>query len=142
LPRRMDDQRGFTLVELLVVILIIGLLAEIAIPSFLGQAAKGDDAAAKSAVQTAQTAIETYRLDHDSYCGATPAALIAIEPALTQASALTVRTCGRADSTRYSLSVASRSSLASVYRVRVAGGVSRRTCSPAGQAGCPPSGTW
>jgi type IV pilus assembly protein PilA len=138
----MDDERGFTLVELLVVILIIGLLAEIAIPSFLGQAAKGDDAAAKSAVQTAQTAIETYRLDHGSYCGATPAALIAIEPALSQASALTVRSCARADSTRYSVSVASRSSIATVYRVRVAGGVSRRTCSPAGSAGCPPSGSW
>lgn len=142
--RAIEDQRGFTLVELLVVIMIIGLLAEIAIPSFLGQAAKGDDAAAKAAVRTAQIATEAYRIDHGNYCGVTPAQLKLIEPALLQATTLSVSvtSCAGGDSSQYSVTVTSRSNLATIYTVTVAGGQSHRTCSTPGQAGCPQSGTW
>jgi len=83
LRQRAQDEQGFTLIELLVVILIIGILAAIAIPSFLNQRTKATDSAAKSAVRTAQTAMETYFTDSQTYAGATPTILAGIEPTLT-----------------------------------------------------------
>jgi type IV pilus assembly protein PilA len=56
---RLQGQRGFTLVELLVVVLIIGILAAVALPTFLGQRDKGFDADAKSNARNVQTLVES-----------------------------------------------------------------------------------
>jgi type IV pilus assembly protein PilA len=61
----MRKDAGFTLVELLIVMLILGVLAAIAIPSFFNQREKGKDAQAKVAVRSAQTAAETIRTGND-----------------------------------------------------------------------------
>lgn len=61
---REDREGGFTLVELLVVIIIIGILAAIAIPVFLNQRQRANDAAVQSAVKSYVNALESYIVEN------------------------------------------------------------------------------
>ena len=58
---------GFTLVELLVVMLVIGLLAAIAIPLFFNQTAKAKDTSAKSDLRHLVEMVEACRVERTSY---------------------------------------------------------------------------
>ena len=69
-PAQISTESGFSMVELLVVILIVGVLAAIAIPAFLSQKGKAVNAGAKSLASTVQTTAEAYASEHDgSYEG-------------------------------------------------------------------------
>ena len=56
----MRRKRGFTLVEIMIVVAIIALLAAIAIPNLLGARKAANDAAAKANLKTLGTELETY----------------------------------------------------------------------------------
>lgn len=60
LKDKVKDEGGFTLVEILVVILIIGILSAIAIPLFTNQRREANDAAAVSEATNIAKALETY----------------------------------------------------------------------------------
>src|SRR5207302_4867235 len=75
------DEGGFTLIELMVVVLIIAILIAIAIPTFLGARKRAQDKQAQSNIRNALTAEKTYYVDKQAYTE-TPANLTPIESSL------------------------------------------------------------
>ena len=64
---RKNKERGFTLVELLIVMVIVGLLAALVGPKMFGKVSKSKQKAAKAQMSLFETALDTYRLDVGSY---------------------------------------------------------------------------
>ena len=92
--RREDRDEGFTLIELMVVVLIIAILIAVAIPTFLGARKRAQDRAAQSSLRNALTAAKTMYTDSSSFAAADESAtgLITVEPSLTYAAAGTAST--------------------------------------------------
>jgi len=87
LRRRLNkDEQGFTLIELMVVVLIIAILIAIAIPTFLGAQDRARDRGAQSDLRNALTAAKTVATDNSGQFDlVTLTALAAAEGALTYA---------------------------------------------------------
>jgi prepilin-type N-terminal cleavage/methylation domain-containing protein len=72
ITKRLRSQRGFTLIELMICVNIIGILTMIAIPSYLNLRSKANADASKGNLRTALTSIDAYFQDHaGSYAGMT-----------------------------------------------------------------------
>jgi general secretion pathway protein G len=77
------NQQGFTLVELLIVVIILGILAAVVIPQFNSAASESKEAALASNLATIRQAVEMYKVQHnDAYPAATMVAQLTAGTAL------------------------------------------------------------
>ena len=147
LGERAADAGGFSLIELLVVILIIGALAAIAIPLFTSQQAKASDVQAKELARTAETTAETISTGDDgSYEKVTLGELNSTEPSLpiTASSSqayLSATTHGRSE---YSVTATATDGEELTISRSATGLISRSCASPVSKTGCSEgeSGSW
>ena len=71
--RALPSVRGFTLIELMIVVAVVAILAAVALPSYQNYVRRAKRAEARSLLQAATLAQEKYRLGQASYASATTA---------------------------------------------------------------------
>jgi prepilin-type N-terminal cleavage/methylation domain-containing protein len=79
---RARGEAGFTLIEVLVVLVIVGILVAVAVTSYLGYKDRANRASAQANVRSAIPAVETYHADNGSYDGMSVPSLTAIDAGL------------------------------------------------------------
>jgi type IV pilus assembly protein PilA len=133
-------QGGFSLIELLVVILIIGVLAAIALPAFLGQRSKGQDSSAKAAARNLVSGMESFYATNKTYVGADTDDDVAKLGVLGTGSGQASISAASTDS--YTIVGHSASGNDFTITRPNTGGSVNRTCTVTGKGACPSSGKW
>jgi prepilin-type N-terminal cleavage/methylation domain-containing protein len=137
---KVSDQRGFTLVETLVVMLIIGILAAIALALLTSQRSRAQDAEAKSGAALVMTTLLVYQQDHETFATADRADLAAIDSAIVNVPDFELD----AGVETFEVVVTSRSGTegGGPFTISYDRGQATRSCAEPGHGGCPDSGLW
>ena len=67
LPQAVDNRRGFTLIELMVVIVILGILAGLIVPRIMDRPEQAKKLKARMLIESISTALKLYKLDNGMY---------------------------------------------------------------------------
>ena len=135
-------EQGFSLIELLVVILVIGILAAIALPAFLGQRDKGQDADAKSNARNLVSHLESFYATERTYDADEAKASNDIQKSsLPIGGGLGQVDIAEGDADTYTV-VAKSKSGGSFTIEKDSNGKISRTCSDQGEGGCDSDGAW
>jgi type IV pilus assembly protein PilA len=137
---RLRNEHGFSLIEVLVVVLLIGILAAIALPRFLSQKDQGSDASAKSDARGLVTAVEHCHTETEDYTDCDTQAQLDISGLTWGAGPGEVQVTSSA---RREFVVRATSTNGHEYTwSKFAGGRVDRTCEPSGLGGCDSAGSW
>ena len=93
--RPTHDERGFTLLEVMVVVLVIGVLLAVGIPTYLGARDRAQDRSAQAALRSGLTAAAVVYTDRLDFGDADAAGLAATEPGFTYVGPTTASTDDR-----------------------------------------------
>jgi Tfp pilus assembly protein PilE len=133
-------ERGISLVELVVVVLLVAILAAVALPLFLNQRTKAQDAEAKAMAVTVAGTLMVWDHEHDTFEGADIDRLAVIEPVIGSADGLTISVAENSFTIR--MESESGSGGGGPFTIEHDPSGTVRGCTTPDRGGCPDGGRW